>query len=251
MAPEMRDYYERVRNADPNHPCYIVLCNMSELRYFLDITDVMGVDPYPIPQSPVTRVSDWMEWSNRATGGLMPTWLVPQAFAWYQHHPPGSDRARIPTEEDLRTGRAPTREEARCMTYLALAHGAKGLIYWCYYNLRVLPQYAEMWGWMQEIGAEVQALSPMLLSPQDLGPVPGEPESIALHTRLKRHDGRLYLIAVNAGPEPADVTFDLGRKLPPQVTVMFEERSAPTAGQSLADRFEPLAVHVYDLGQAD
>jgi hypothetical protein len=250
MAPRMEEYYQRVRAADPNHPCYIVLCVMPELRHFLGTTDVMGVDPYPIPQSPVSKVSDWMEWSNEATGGRMPTWLVPQAFAWYQHNPRGSDRGRVPSEEDLRIGRAPTREESRCMTYLALAHGAKGLVYWCYYNMRVLPQYEEMWGWMKAIGEEVKALSPVLLSPEDLGPVSTQPETLALHTKLRRHEGRLYLIAVNAGNEPLDMILDLGRKLPPMATVLFENRSVPTQGQTLTDRFEPLAVHVYELGRA-
>jgi len=50
------------------------------------------------------------------------------------------------------------------MTYLALAHGAKGLIYYCYYDMRVLPQYAEMWTGMKKIASEVKALSPVLLS---------------------------------------------------------------------------------------
>ncbi len=56
------------------------------------------------------------------------------------------------------------------MTYLALTHGAKGLIYWCYYNLRMLPQYQEMWNGMKKIGAEVRILEPALLSPEDIGP---------------------------------------------------------------------------------
>jgi len=250
LVPQLEGYYQRIRDADPNHPCYIVLCNMTELGYFTDTTDVMGVDPYPIPQSPVTRVSDWMEYANQAVRGHKPTWLVPQAFAWYQHHPPGSDRARIPSEEDLRTGRAPTREEARCMTYLALAHGAKGLIYWCYYNMRVLPQYAEMWAWMKEIGGEVKTLSPALLSPEDLGTAQFTPPAAPLHTKVKRLDGRLYLIAVNAERTPCQVTFDLRRKLPAHVEVMFEDRQAPTEGTRLPASFDPLEVHVYDLGPA-
>ena len=195
MVPDLTGYYQRIRDADPNHPCYIVLCNMSELKYFPETTDVMGVDPYPIPQSPVTRVSEWMDMADAAVRGHMPVWLVPQSFAWYQHHPPGSNRARIPTAEDLRTGRAPTFEESRCMTYLALAHGAKGLIYWCYYNMRMLPQYPEMWAGMKRIGAEVKTLSPILLSPEDLGSVRFTPDTGGkIHTKLKRHKGREYLI---------------------------------------------------------
>ena len=85
MVPDLVGYYQRIRHADPNHPCYIVLCNMSELKYFPETTDVMGVDPYPIPQSPVTRVSEEMEKADAAVRGHQPVWLVPQSFAWYQH----------------------------------------------------------------------------------------------------------------------------------------------------------------------
>lgn len=248
MVPEFTEYYQRFRSLDPNHPAYIVLCNMAELTYFMPTTDVMGVDPYPIPSSPVTRVVDWMEASSAATAGKMPTWLVPQAFAWYQHHPVGSDRARVPTEEDLRTGRAPTYEESRCMTYLGLAHGAKGLIYWCYYNLRMLPQYEEMWAEMKRIGAEVKALSPVLLAPDDRGTAKFSPPSAPIHTKVKRHEGREYLIAVSAGNEPCEVTFDLGRALPAAVKVLFEDRTMPAKGRALPAQFQPLEAHVYDLG---
>jgi len=248
LVPKLEGYYQRVKELDPNHPCYIVLCNMSELGAFTDTTDVLGVDPYPIPQSPVTRVNEWMESANAATQGHRPTWLVPQAFAWYQYQPEGSNRGRIPTEAELKSGRAPTYEEERCMTYLALAHGAKGLIYYCYYDLRVLPQYLEMWGWMKRIAAEVKALSPVLLSPEDLGPARLAPTTGPVHTKLKRAGGRLYLIAVNAGREPCQVTFELPSKPPAQVEVMFEGRTAPTQGMKLAADFKPLEVHVYDLG---
>jgi hypothetical protein len=189
-----------------------------------------------------------MEAANEATRDHMPTWLVPQAFAWYQHHPVGSDRARLPSEEDLRTGRAPTYEEGRCMTYLALVHGAKGLVYWCYYNLRMLPQYEEMWGWMKRIAAEVKELSPVLLSPDDLGAARLSPANDAIHTKLRRYEGREVLIAVNSGQDPCEVTFESKRKLPAQVKVMFEDQTLPASGRRLKLTFKPLEVHVLDLG---
>jgi hypothetical protein len=250
LAPDLTGYYQRVRDADPNHPCYIVLCNMAELGYFPDTMDVLGVDPYPIPQTPITMVSDWMDKADRAVGGHRPVWLVPQAFAWYQHHPKGSDRARVPSAEDLRTGRAPTYEESRCMTYLALAHGAKGLIYWCYYNLRMLPQYNEMWNGMKKIGAEVRALEPALLSPEDLGPVACTPATAPIHTRLKRQGGQEFLIAVNAGTAPCEVALDLRHPAKAAAEVLFEQRQVKLEGALLRDRFQPLEVHVYRVESA-
>ncbi len=250
LAPKMKNYYMDVRNADPNHPCYIVLCNMSELKYFPDTTDIMGVDPYPIPSNPITTVSQWMDDANVSVHGHKPTWLVPQAFAWYQYGAINPNRGHVPSAEELKTGRAPTYDESRCMTYLALTHGAKGLIYYCYYDLRVLPHYKEIWTGMKKLGQEVKTLSPVLLSPSDLGTVAYTPSKSPIHTKLKQCDGKLYLIAVNAGNTPCTVTFDIKKKLGTLASVMFENRDIrDIQGTKLTDNFKPLEVHVYDLGK--
>lgn len=249
MAPELTGYYRKVRDGDPNHPCYIVLCTMPELGYFPQTTDIMGVDPYPIPRTSVTMVSDWTDDAVASVHGHKPVWIVPQAFAWYQYNPEGSNRGRVPTEAELKTGRAPTYEEERCMTYLALVHGAKGLIYYCYYDLRVLPQYQEMWGWMKKIGAEVKQLTPLWLSAEPTSRARFEPATAPVQSLVKRARGHEYLVAVNTGSTPCDVTFDLRHELPAEVKVLFENATAKTVGQKLTASFKPLEVHVYDLGE--
>ena len=249
QAPDLLDYYRRVKQADPNHPAFIVLCQKKDFAHLWQTTDILSGDPYPMPKEPLTRVSDMVEKSKAPSLGSQPVWLVPQSFAWYQHNSKNPDRSHIPTPQELTDGRAPNRDEARCMTYLGLVHGAKGLIYWCYYNMRMLPQYEEMWGWMQEIGQEVQTLAPVLLSPEDLGTVPFSPPDAPVHTLLKRHDGRLILMAVNAEREVCRVTFNLGRRLKARVDVMFEDRDVAPSGTGFADDFGPLEVHVYDLGE--
>ncbi|HEY3297332.1 MAG TPA: hypothetical protein VGK34_01650, partial [Armatimonadota bacterium] len=171
LVPKLQDYYHRVRNTDPNHPCSIVLCIARDVKHFTSTTDILGFDTYPIPSEPITKVATGTQSLESASRGHMSYWMVLQAFAWYQHNSLDPDRSHTPTAEELKTGRAPTYEEGRCMTYLSLAHGAKGLLYWCYYDMKWLPQYKEMWGWMKSIGSEVKSLSPMLLSPDDLGEV--------------------------------------------------------------------------------
>jgi len=250
LEPRLEDYYHRVAHADPNHPCYIVLCNMPEVKHFPATTDIMGVDLYPAPGNPVTQVSDEAEVAKAAVGFHKPVWVVPQAFGWYQYTSTNKDRGHIPSAAELQEGRAPTYEESRCMTYLALTHGAKGLIYYCYYDLRVLPQYREMWGWLKSIASEVKTLSPVLLSPDDRGTAVCLPPNGKIDTRLKQHGGRLYLIAVNTATEPTQVTFKLGRLRSSQASVLFEGRSLKLAKTQMTDDFKPLAVHVYDLGRA-
>jgi hypothetical protein len=247
LAPNLTEYYHAVRSADPQHPCYIVLCDMHEIQWFPHTTDIFGVDPYPVPRDPVTMVSTWMDAADKAVSGHKPTWLVPQAFAWYQYNPEGSNRARKPTADELKTGRAPTYDEARCMTWLALTHGAKGIIYYCYYDLRVLPNYAELWAGYKKMAAEVKEFSPVLLAPDDLGPAKFTPADAPIHTKLKRHDGKLYLMAVNAGDKACTATFTLDVDMPPQVPAIFENRTVPAEGKTLAADFKPFEARVFEM----
>jgi hypothetical protein len=239
-----------VASGDPNHPCFVVLCNMSEVKLFPATTDIMGVDLYPAPKSPLTTVSDEAEIAKSAVAFHKPVWVVPQAFGWYQYSSENKDRGHTPSAAELEGGRAPTYEESRCMTYLALTHGAKGLIYYSYYDLRVLPQYPKMWSWLKSIAAEVKTLSPMLLSPDDRGAAICLPPNGKIDTRLKQQGGRLYLIAVNTATEACQVTFKLGRLRSSKADVLFEGRSVKLAKTRMTDDFKPLAVHVYDLGRA-
>ena len=253
MIPDLMRYYELMRATDPGHPTFIVHFVGDIIADFVPTTDVVGIDVYPVPTRRLTAVSDMTDVGILATRGLKPLWMVLQAFAWYQYRTPEDPnatggRGRMPTEDELRTGRAPTRDEERCMTYLALTHGAMGLIYYCYYDLRVLPQYQQMWGWMQEIGAEVKQLSPVLLSPVRL-PVDVRGDSGKIHALLKEHEGKWYLLAVNGETTPARGEFLLPGAAE-SVSVLFEQRTAAANGRTLTDDFAPYAAHVYEITPA-
>jgi hypothetical protein len=96
LEPRLEEYYHRVAQADPNHPCCIMLCNMPEVKLFPATTDIMGVDPYPTPKSPVTLVSDQIEVARSAVAFHKPVWLAPQAFGWYQYTSGNKDRGHTP-----------------------------------------------------------------------------------------------------------------------------------------------------------
>lgn len=245
LVPQLTDYYHRIQRADPGHPNFIVLCNRHEFPYFPETTDIFGVDPYPIPKEPVTRVADFVMKARAAVHSNQPVWLVPQAFAWYQYNSKNTDRGHAPTEEELRTGRAPTYQEERCMTYLGLVQGAKGLIYYCYYDMRVLPQYREMWSWMKSIASEVKTLSPALLSAESAGDLTVSSKNDSLQTALFRTGDTLYVLAVNPDKAPCRAGFDLRRKTESSAKVLFENRDVVSAKGRFEDNFAPLAVHVY------
>ena len=252
LMPKFVDYYKQAWTNDPAHPSFIVIYNLSEIKYFPSTTDIMGVDRYPIPMDPITTITQEMKIAKEAVKGHKPVFAVVQAFGWYQYNDAFPDRGRIPTEEDLKAGRIPTGEETKNMAYQAIVNGANGLFFYCYYDLRVLPQYPKYWAELKSIAGELKVLSPIILSPKNLGAASCSPADANIETLLKELDGELYLIAVNTSDKPRKVTFDVKQALPSKISVMFEGRFAmDIQGTQLTDSFKPLEVHVYDLGRKE
>jgi len=250
---EIEGYYRRIKKLDPNHPQLMVHYRPGSYRTFVNAYDIVGVDLYPIPKHPVTQLSDRIDIAWKEIEGKKPVWAVPQTFAWYQHRKPEDPndtlgRRRLPMPNEWNDGRAPTYEETRGMTYLALVHRANGIIYWCYYNMSYLPDFVERWHFMKRIGAEVKELFPVLLSPEEM-PVSIEPENDAIHCLMKVCDGKRYLLAVNASREPHRPSFGVPAGVSGSVKVKFEDRDIPVREGVLTDFFAPLAAHVYDLDQ--
>jgi hypothetical protein len=250
LMPKFVDYYRQTLTNDPSHPCFIVIYNLSELKYFSSTTDILGVDRYPIPADPITSVTQEMQIAKEAVKGHKPVMAVIQTFGWYQYNKALPDRGRTPTEADLQSGRAPTAVETRNMAYQAIVNGANGLLFYCYYDLRVLPQYKEYWAQLKTLAAEIKTLSPVLLSTRKTTPVVCHPADCGVSTLVKNLDGELYLIAVNTSDKECKATMDVGVPIETKISVMFEGRFAlDVQGTKLTDHFKPLEVHVYDLGQ--
>ncbi len=250
---EMEGYYRRIKELDPNHPQLTVHYRPGSYRTFLNAYDIAGVDVYPIPKNPVTELSERMDLAWKEAEGKKPVWAVPQTFAWYQHRDPEDandtlGRRRLPTPHEWTIGRAPTYEETRAMTYLALVHRAKGIIYWCYYNMSYLPDFVERWHFMKRIGEEVKELFPILLSPEE-AKVSVEPANEAIHCLVKVLDGKGTLLAVNASREPHRPSFRVPERVPKEVKVKFENRTILVKDGLLTDFFAPLAAHVYELDE--
>jgi hypothetical protein len=153
----MRDRLEarqrRVHELDPNHPTWSVINELSDLPGYLGTADVLGTDPYPVPDQPVTMAAEWTQRSSDVSGGMRPLWMVLQAFDPLNYR------------KSPQTLRAPTLGEELVMTYLALIHGAHGLMYYSYDDLeRDRSGFDRRWADLLVVGREVQKLEPALLS---------------------------------------------------------------------------------------
>ncbi len=235
--PGLKAGYEKIRELDINHPVWSVHWNTNWLIQEAHTTDIVGVDPYPIDNNPITLVSRMADAANKAG---KPLWLVPQIFAWsdYRGDKAGRDR----------TGRPPTKAEMRAMTYLAVNHGAKGLIYYSYFNIRDDKDYKTRWQQIKEIVGEIDSLRPVILSTQKTNKSDIICDNRNIDFKLMREGNTYYLFAVNTKKKTITrVSFQ--SKLANKsriISVLFENNRQIAAKKgSFTDDFDPYEVHVY------
>ena len=227
---ELEARYQKIRELDKNHPVWSVHWSTNWLIQEAHTTDIVGVDPYPIDKNPITLVSRMADAANKAG---KPLWLVPQIFAW-------SDYGR--------TGRPPTRYEMRAMTYLAVNHGAKGLIYYSYFNIRDDKDFKAMWQQIKEVASEIDQLRSVILSTQKTNKNDMVCDNRNIDVKLMEEGGTYYLFAVNTKKKNVTrVSFQnkLANK-PSIIRILFEgNRQIAAKKGNFTDDFDPYEVHVY------
>lgn len=163
--------------------------------------------------------------------------------------------------------RFPEENELRAMSYAALIHGAKGIIWYTYgknsynpekkikkggYGVNSTP---ERWRIMTSVSREISRLIPILTerTPEQQPATPtvvkgptqdyyGNPSVTGL---LKKHNGKRYLFVVNAVRKPVTAQFFL-----PGLTsgkTLFDDRVVQVKNGVLTDDFKPYGVHIYEF----
>ena len=239
--PELDARYHKVRELDKNHPVWSVHWNTHWLIQEAHTTDIVGVDPYPIDNNPITLVARMADAANKAG---KPLWLVPQIFSWTDY--PGD-----PAGRDL-TGRPPTREEMRAMTYLAVNHGAKGLIYYSYFNIRDDLDYMARWKEIKGIAKEIDQLRPVILSTRQTNGNEISCNKDNIDFKFMKKDDTYYLFAVNTKKESIKgVSFRCNQAISTSmIRLLFEDgRQIAASNGKFTDNFCPYEVHVYHWGE--
>ncbi len=234
----VRNYYQLIKETDPSHPCSLVIMTPGAAANYGHSTDIMWIDPYPVPYNPVTYVSECMDGARASVPKDKPVWAIPQAFDWSVWKTGAIDKIHRPTPE-----------EERCMTYLALVHGAKGIIYWAHTGSKYyIHDYPEHWAALKKIAGELRDLSPVLLTTDSPLKASLSPRTATLDTMVKELDGRTYVFAVNREPASTQARISLkGAKAAANVEVLFENRTLPASRNGWTDQFGPLEVHIYRL----
>jgi hypothetical protein len=135
--------------------------------------------------------------------------------------------------------------EVEWLNYLPLIYGVRAFV-----SYIGIPQSKVVWERMGEIGREFETLKPALFSLEDDPNIqPADPVTKAgVKFIAKKHEGKIYVIAVNRLMKKVNALFDLstvGRDCSGKAEVLFENRKVGIGNGKLEDSFDPLRRHVY------
>ena len=264
---EVRDRHDSVTAIDPNRlTCQadVLSPNWQVSRYarYVTATDVFMPEIYPVREkkghpSDVTCVADTICEMKRVKsdmayfgdGKVRACWPILQWFkGWGNWH------------------HFPTREQLFATSFAAIVHGANGITWYTYggfYDKKRkksnegVTSTPERWRDICDLAGWLRDLSPALLSGPCEQPPPAEIVSgvktdphgrVAVTALLKRHEGKAYLIAVNAAYAKVRAKFKIAN-VGPRAEVQRENRQIECRSGVLEDDFEPFDVHVYCLDE--
>ncbi|MEW6357845.1 MAG: hypothetical protein AB1696_16040 [Planctomycetota bacterium] len=218
-----RDWMEEL---DPGRPTWVVLYQKDEVRDYLGSFDVIGTDPYPIPERPAGTALEYSRKTIDGCFGMRAVWMVPQIFNW------ASYRAKTDPEAEKKY-RTPTLLEMRSMAWQCIAAGANGLIFYSYSDLLRRAEkepFEERWREVKAMAEEIKQFIPVLLSIEPVDPPTkvDAPESVAW--RLHAKEGTPYLIAVNSDDKPTEATFVFARSWSGAEALMGEKNIVVNGG---------------------
>jgi hypothetical protein len=189
---------------------------------FFSKADVIGFDTYPLEVRCTISQLDNVYWMQRE---LVQLAQGKPTFQWIEaapmEHCPGND---------------PTPEVVRAEVWLAIAGGARGIGYF--------PDY-----WAEDIRKEVARTNREIvaLAPALLGQVVNSTWSAQTPVRVgvRRHNGAVYVIAVNTSTSPAATSFTVPGLAGRRLQVFGEDRSIRPFGDLAVDKLPGLGVAVY------
>lgn len=201
-TPEaISDAYATVREAAPALPVTACLCTPQTFADYAPGLDVIITDVYPVSTHSLFALAPHLERALKVTGGRKPIWAAIQVHNNDLHQVRWGGLEGILTEP-----RRPTPDEVRCMTYLAVAHGASGIFFYAY-DAWVYGQLHEdetLYRGVQSIARELRDHSPLLVADAlAKGAVATKDGRLVSYVVRGEAGGKALLVAVNAFDEPS------------------------------------------------
>jgi hypothetical protein len=222
----------------------VAMLRPQMVAQYQSAADVFMIDPYPVPHMPMTWLSDSLEEAARYVPRER-LWAVIQAFGGDKWAKGGWPRR-------------PTFLEMRCLSYLALVHGAHGLFYFSFPEVR--PDRAS-WEGLTRIVQELGELRTWLVVPNEPA-VPlrlemtspfktdaaGRP---AIHFSQKRRGSEHLLILVNVIDRPVSFHLHGFSQKTSWLTEFFRHEKTVVRDGNIREKLGPYEVRVYHYRPRD
>ena len=220
-APRLLERRRLVRELDPWHPTWAIHCTPQEIDSMSTVTDITGIDPYPINKIDTSDMAAVDHFASKTQAALagdgqgLPLWVMPQA------HNSGLykmvDGRRFDRAEDreklLAKYRAPSEEEMRSMSLLMAIQGARGFVFYSYYDQikpAVLPDFPQRWKELCNVGALLQELRPFLYSDEKAPQLTVKTIKGKIHAAAyKTTDGKVKVLVTGNGPGESEAEITL------------------------------------------
>lgn len=250
--------YKAIRKADPDRP---VLLNLGQgvawdgyygrgvrtnhpedYKEYLKGCDIASFDIYPGSHE-----------RKEIAGNL---WYVPRGVDRLRQWGEGRKEVWccIETTRISNELRGPTPRQVRSEVWMALIHGARGIIYFAH---QFKPKFIEAGlladeAMAREVGAinrQIHELAPVLNAPEmEAGArVASSEPGVPVDFIVRRHQGRTYLFAVAMREGATTATFTLPESRGARVEVLGEDRTIEAADGKWTDRFGDYQVHLYRI----
>lgn len=225
-----RERYHNLKALDPHHP--IGLCHFlwEALEKYKDACDFSMTDVYPITANrdvPITHVGKFIDEARRVHGANWPHWAYIQIFGG-----PDTDGGKWAQ---------PLPHEVRCMTYIALAHRATGILYFSYW-----PKAPRTWQSIGSLNGEIHRMTPWLVAPGIELPAKSSDEQVRVRARQVGACG--IVIAVNTSAAFTDTEIAVPGIKASSVRGLFKQQTVAVAKDRMRDFFAPFEEKVYVWG---
>lgn len=250
--------YEAMKAADPARPVLLnfgqgvanpawvgrgsTCSRMDHERYYSAASraaDIVSFDIYPAAEERQAHVQGRLDLVAVGVEKLS-RWARPEARVW----------SFIETTHIKSPERRPTAAEVRAEVWMAIVHGARGIVYFVHewkptFREDGMFRYPEVAAEVARSNAMIAKLAPALNAGKAVEGVSVE-AGVHIATLARAHGGELIVVAVNMERKTADARLRIPGSAASGVA-MGEDRAVTLAAGVLSDRFEPYGVHVYRL----
>lgn len=175
----------------------IIVCEVPGMQLYDDLSkwcDILAPDIYPVPREKVEKVFTVINDLKKNYKNKI--WGVLQVHGAYQYS----------KECDEITGRPPTYEEIKLMSYLALMGGADGILYYSIFDLLKQPDGEEKFKFLKDLAEELNKNYKIISSNDSKLKIEVEKKEKVLYL-LKNYNGKDYIICANVSGLPNNFVF--------------------------------------------